>query len=329
MTPAAFAELAPASVASGGDEAPVSRGSLEAHGGDEAASAERGDLAFGEPGFLLPERDGEAAAAFRASREDTLCGDEGPLVTGAGDDDGDTFPLTEDTGAEEDVTSGTAREENTAGTAAAGAAVAAVTAAAGAGAEEEDAPDPVGFVFSASAAARIATLDGDAADLGERTGEAGFPAAARAEARVVAGRAALNADGLGSTRTDGDVGAGIAAAAAGSASTGTGTAAAAAAGAARVPAETAAEAPPERASSSVLVMLGAFALGLRLGASVFRSASPGMRPPRSVALASALAEVSSHEMSSSAPFCWRGVELHYTGGDDQIKSGDKARQERV
>lgn len=357
VTPVAFdvAGLAPVAAATAGDAAPSpSRGSFEAQGGE--ASAERGELAAGEPGFLLPER-GEvaaaAAAAFRASREDTLCGDDGPLslvaAAGAGDDDGDTAPFTEATGAEED--SGTAREDATAGT--------------GAGVDEAATvtPDPVGFVFSVSAAARKATRDGDdAAALGERVGEpAVFPAAARAEAKVVAGRAERNADGLGSTRIDGDVGAGegatgSAAAAAGSATTaGAGTAAAAgsaitagagsvtsaaagsvttaaagsattaattaagtataaaaaavaaAAVAARVPPETAAEeAPldrPDRASSSVLLISGAFALGLRLGASADRSAFPGMRPPRSVALASALADVSSHEISSAAPVC--------------------------
>lgn len=316
-TPVAFAFSGLASAA-GGDA--VSRGSLEAHGG-EAVAAERGDLAAadrGEPAFLLPDRDGDEeppapAAAFRASREDTLCGDEGPLGAGAGDAEGDTAALTDDTGAEDDATSGTARD------AAAGTAAAAAGAGARAG-EGLTPDDPAGLVFSASAAARKATRDGDAfapaaAALGERVGEAAvFPAAARAEAKVVAGRADGNADGLGSSRTNGEVGAaGAGAAAAGSAATataaGTAAAAAVAAVAARVPAETATAPPdrPERASASVLLILGASARGLRLGASVDRSASPGMRPPRSVASASAFADVSSQEMSSAAPFCWRGV----------------------
>lgn len=164
------------------------------------------------------------------------------------------------------------------------------------------------FVFSARAAARKATRDGDdglavAARVEEAAvvagGEPGlaaeapldgelFPAAAaaRAEARVVAGRAEGILAGLGSTRS-------VAAAALGDGG-------AAAAGAARVPRDVV-PAPPDRAFASVSVISPACDVGLRLGASAVRSASPGMRPPRSVAFASALADVSNHEISFVAP----------------------------
>lgn len=80
VTPVVSAE--PVSAA-GGDAAP-SRGSFDAHGGEGAASAERGELVDGDPAFLLTERGEDppaaaAAAAFRASKEDTLGGDDGPL----------------------------------------------------------------------------------------------------------------------------------------------------------------------------------------------------------------------------------------------------------
>lgn len=227
-TSVAVEELPPVAVFAVGGEAAAasSRGSFEAQGGE--AFAERGDLAAGEPGrepaFLFLERgeDDAVAAAFRASREDTVCGDDGPLclVAAAGDDDGDTASLMVDTGAEGDGP-GAAREEaagetTTAAAGEASASAAAAATGAGVGAAEEATSDTTGFVFSARAAAREATRDGDGAPpLGDRVGEpAALPAAARAEARVMAGRAAGNADGLGSTRTDGDAGAAGSAAAA-------------------------------------------------------------------------------------------------------------------
>lgn len=297
-----------AAAGGGGDpdrgSTPPARGCFD-HGFE--ASAARGE---GVLGFLCLPGD----VPLRARRSATLCGDDGPLVL-----EGDTAARTEETGAEED--SG-----------------AAAVAAAGAGAEGAEAstagfvvlakdglmaeviPDPVvpaGFVFSARAAARMATRDGEALDaaaarVGEatRVGEAApldlvgddaalAAAAARAEASVVFGRPGRNDAAVGSTRAEA---AGAAAAGAGAtAATGAGTGAVTAAGAGAAAA--ACRAPPERASSSALLIPGALALGLRLGASAERSASPGMRPPRSVALASALAEVSSQEMSSSAPAC--------------------------
>lgn len=58
---------------------------------------------------------------------------------------------------------------------------------------------------------------------------------------------------------------------------------------------------PPRASCSILRIISARGEGLRAGASIERSASPGFRPLRSVASGSAPVEVSNHLINSSAP----------------------------
>lgn len=312
---AGAAELLAGSTPPARGSTPPARGGcaacLEAQ--DGAASAERGDFALdgNAPAraavvltLPVPERGEESAALLDGDTPGPLRGGDdgdGVLVAFAaeaaaalegdsGDGDGDAA-----FGGE----SGKLRE--------AGAAAGAAGAAGFAKSDEAGA-----FVFSARAAARKATRDGDglavadggakAAGAGAGGGEAALaeapldggivPAAALAEATVVAGRAGDKADALGSNRCS----AGGAASGGGEAATAgetAGAGAAAAAGAARV--------PPDRAPASVSVISRACAVGLRLGASVERSASPGMRPPRSVAFASALADVSSHEISSAAP----------------------------
>lgn len=252
---------------------------------DGTASAERGDLDLDLDGDVpdlavglllpVPERGEERAALRDKDVPDPLCGDDGDgtLAALAGDG-GDAAPGGDSGKLLEAVSTGFADSDATAS-----------------------------FVFSARAAARKATRDGDGLAVATRGGEAAgggeaalvevplegetFPAAARAEASVVAGRAEGKSDVSGSDLFP----AGTAIGERGAATTGTG--AETAGGAVRV--------PPDRALASVSVISRACAVGLRLGASEERSASPGMRPPRSVAFASALADVSSHEMSSAAP----------------------------
>lgn len=70
--------------------------------------------------------------------------------------------------------------------------------------------------------------------------------------------------------------------------------------------DAAAEAPgaiPTRAFSSVWLISAARAVGFKQAASLARSASPGLRPPRSVAWGSAPAVVSNHAIRSGAPAC--------------------------
>lgn len=74
--------------------------------------------------------------------------------------------------------------------------------------------------------------------------------------------------------------------------------------------------PPDRAPSSCFVISAACGVGLRLGASAERSALPGMRPARSVAFTSALAEVSSQDMSCEAAACV--AERQEGGGESQL-----------
>ena len=105
-------------------------------------------------------------------------------------------------------------------------------------------------------------------------------AAARAAARVVVGRPERAAAGVGDAATEGAavaVGVGLVGVA---------------------PMEF-----PVRASDRVPLILAAIAVGFKEGASLARSASPGLRPPRSVASALALADVSSHTIRSVAPAC--------------------------
>lgn len=276
--------------------------------GDLAVSAERGDLDLdGDVPNLaplpVPDRGDESAALLDEDTPVPLCGDngDGTLVVFAAEA---AAALEGDMGGDGVAAGGESGKPREAAAAAAG------FTTPNDGFTDSDAAGA--FDFSARAAARKATRDGDdglavAARVEEEgedeaavEGEVGLPAeapfdgelfpaaaAARAEARVVAGRAEGKADGLGSNRPVAALGEG-------------GEAGAAAAGAARVPPEVA-PVPPDRASASVSVISRACAVGLRLGASAARSASPGMRPPRSVAFASALAAVSSHEISSVAP----------------------------
>lgn len=103
-------------------------------------------------------------------------------------------------------------------------------------------------------------------------------AAARAAARVVVGRPERAAAGVGDDATAG---------------------AAVAVGIGLV--GVAARDFPVRASVRAPLMLAAIAVGFKEDASLARSASPGLRPPRSVASAFALADVSSHAIRSMAP----------------------------
>lgn len=105
-------------------------------------------------------------------------------------------------------------------------------------------------------------------------------AAARAEARVVVGRPKRVAAGVGDDATAG-----------GALAVGVGLVGVATCDF------------PVLASVRAPLILAAIAVGFKEDASLARSASPGLRPPRSVASAFALADVSNHAIRSMAPAC--------------------------